>query len=146
MSYEFTKLSEVETTSELKEDDVILVVQDGTIKRYTGKVGGGSSVCYIEIAEGDITQKDGLDFPLLPHTIYDTVLNAINNNETILFNLSIMGMNIKINIIASQIVSDEMASEKGIPGGCMVYGFFVEGVTPLYIPSKEFEYVPAPPK
>lgn len=142
MSYEFTKLSEVEVTSELKEDDVILVVQDGTVKRYTGKVGGGSSVCYVEIAESDVISNENLPFPILPHTIYDTVFNAINNNETILFNLSIMGMNIKINIIASQIVSDEMASDMGLSGGCVVYGYFVEGISPMYIPKEEYSEPP----
>lgn len=142
MSYEFTKLSEVEITSELKEDDVILIVQDGTVKRYTGEV-GGASVCYIEVAEEDITRLDGLDFPLLPHTIYDTVLNAINNNENILFRINIQGMDFKANVIASSIIPEEKASFMGLPEGCMVM-VCIEGVTPLYIPSKEFEYVPAP--
>lgn len=145
MSYEFTKLSEVEVTSELKEDDVILVVQDGTVKRYTGKVGGGSSVCYIEIAESDIISNENLPFLILPHTIYDTVLNAINNNENILFRINIQGMDFKANVVASSIISGEMASNMGVPEGCMVM-VFIEGVPPLYIPSKEFEYVPAPPK
>jgi hypothetical protein len=118
MSYEFTKLSEVEVTSELKEDDVILVVQDGTVKRYTGKV-GGASVCCIEITQDDVSYIDGFDFSVLSHTFYDVVSNAVNNNENIIISMNVEGISMKVNIITIDTMSDEFASESlgGLPGG-----------------------------
>lgn len=129
--YEFTKLSEVEVTSELKDGDVILVVQDGAVKRYTGKV-GGSSVCYIEFTEDDIIT--GGELMMLSHTFYDTVLNAVNKNERILFSTNMMGMDIKFDAIASMIVPVGAP----MPEGIIISGFFEEGITNILIPKEEY--------
>ena len=127
--YGFTKLSEVEVTSELKDGDVILVVQDGAVKRYTGKV-GGSSVCYIEVTQDNMTNDGGY---ILSHTFYDTVLNAVNKNERILIGANAGNMVMKFDAISSIVMPEKI----------YLVGYFGEGIASFLIPKEE--YVAAPP-
>lgn len=133
--YGFTKLSEVEVTSELKDGDVILVVQDGAVKRYTGKVGGGSSsVCVLEI--GDIEELPHMEnITVLPYTFYNKVFDAVNNNECILLKFPLMGSDMRCNVISCYFSPES----NGIPEGIVLFSITMMGEGGFFVPKEEFE-------
>lgn len=54
MSYEFTKLNEVESVSEMPEGSKIFINDAGTIKQCdAGNIGGGCKIVEFEIQDGD---------------------------------------------------------------------------------------------
>lgn len=86
-AYEFTKLSDVEATSELKDDDVVLVVQDGVVKRFTGIFTQKA----VRIALPPAWSIGEYEYRI-PHTYYDEISNYLSKSIPIIFVMQKDGM------------------------------------------------------
>lgn len=78
MAYEFTRLADVTAIEEVKEEDSVLVVQDGEVKRApktaVGGAGGGTTIV--------ITwDGDGYDDFHAPEGAYETIREMIQNRD-----------------------------------------------------------------